>query len=381
MHPLLSPPRRLVAYLALWLLVALGLAAVLLMVLPAWPSALAGPDRGPNTAPWGAALAFTAPLCLVYAFVALSAYYLCRSQPLAQRRWPAAMAMFGMAALISASAWLAMAWLWNGVGRLAEQGGPLLAMNPQAWSLFFAAGCGLYLLSVLAHDVLLAFEAVRTTTAREAESRVLARDAELRLLRTQIDPHFLFNSLNSISALTTLNPAQAREMAIDLAGFFRRTLALSERERVPLIDELTLCRHFVAIEQRRFGDKLRLHWPDGLQADDSAAAQHPLSPLHAALLPPMILQPLLENAIKHGIRSLDDGGTIELAAVLRPGWLHLSVSNPMADDAPRELGRGLGLGLGLHNIRLRLAVLYGDRARLSTRHQGARFEAELSLPQ
>ncbi len=367
MHPLLARPRRLVAYLALWLLVAVGLAGLMQMLTTASLGATPTPAR------FGAALAFTAPLCLVYAFVALSAYYLCRSQPLAQRRWPAAVAVFGAASLISGAAWLALGLVLNGVWRLADGGAPLVAMNARAWMLFFAAGCGLYLLSVLAHDVLVAFETVRETSAREAESRVLARDAELRLLRMQIDPHFLFNSLNSISALTTLDPAQAREMAIDLAQFFRRTLALSERDRVPLADELALCRHFVAIEQRRFGDKLRLLWPDVPEADDASAC--PASAA-SALLPPMILQPLLENAIKHGIRSLDEGGTIAVAAVLRAGWLHLSVSNPVAADAPHERGQGLGL----QNIRQRLTAIYADQARISTRHEGGRFEVEMTLP-
>ena len=357
MHPLLARPRHLVSYLALWMLVAMGLAGLMQML---------------GQAPAGRALVLTVPLSLVYAFVALSAYYLCRSQPLAQRRWAVAIAVFVAASLLSGAAWLALAVLWNNVGRLTEAGAPLVSMGRRGWALFYAAGCGLYLLSVLAHDVLVAFETVRETSAREAESRVLARDAELRLLRMQIDPHFLFNSLNSISALTTLDPAQAREMAIDLAQFFRRTLALSERERVPLAEELALCGHFVAIEQRRFGDKLRVQWPD-------AAAPDSADPASQALLPPMLLQPLLENAIKHGIRSLDEGGTITVAAVARSGWLHLSVANPVADDAPQEQEQR-GQGLGLKNIRERLAVLYGDKARMQTRQDSGRFEVEITLP-
>ena len=369
MHPLLARPRRLVAYLALWMLVAAGLAGLMQML------GLVSAGRALAPGQYGAVLMFTAPLCAVYAFVAMSAYYLCRSQPLVQRRWPLAIAVFGAASLISGAAWLALGLFWNGVWHLAEGGAPLVAMNAQAWALFFAAGCGLYLLSLLAHDVLVAFEAVRETSAREAESRVLARDAELRLLRMQIDPHFLFNSLNSISALTTLDPAQAREMAIDLAQFFRRTLALSERERVPLADELALCRHFVAIEQRRFGDKLRVQWPDGAAPGAESGESHAVfGPAANALLPPMLLQPLLETP--SSIRSLDEGGTIAVAAVLRAGWLHLSVSNPVAIDAPRERG----LGLGLHNIRQRLAVIYADQARISTRREDDRFEVEITLP-
>ena len=373
MHPLLARPRRLLVYLALCLLVAVGLAGLIQAQLPvAVPAASAAEQLAPRL---GAALLLTAPLCLVYAFVALSAYYLCRSQPLAQRRWWSAISVFGAATLLSGGVWLGLAWLWNGLWQLADGGAPLVTMSGQAWAWFYATGCGLYLLSLLAHDVLVAVETARETSAREADARLLAREAELRLLRAQIDPHFLFNSLNSISALTTLDPGQAREMAIDLAQFFRLSLALSERESVPLAEELALCRHFVAIEQRRFGDKLRVLWPDDAGPELEPAAPHTAL---GALLPPMLLQPLLENAIKHGIRSLDQGGTIIVAAVRRADWLHLRVSNPVAAEASRE--RGLGLGLGLQNIRQRLAVIYADQARIVARRQGGQFEVEISLP-
>jgi hypothetical protein len=352
MHPLFADPRRLVGYLAAWLIVGAGLAALLQMM---------------DLADWSGALLLMEPVSLVYGFVALSAYYVCRSQPVSGRRWPIVILVFGGASTLSALAWLGLAQLWNGVRSLGGQDDPLVAMTGHAWVLFFATGFALYLLSILAHDVLVAFQAVHETAAREAESRVLARDAELRLLRTQIDPHFLFNSLNSISALTTLDPAAARDMAIDLAQFFRRTLALAERERIPLADEMALCESFLAIERRRFGTKLRT----ALRIDPTAAP---------ALMPPMTLQPLLENAIKHGIRSLDDGGTVEVEALVRDGWLHVAVANPVATESGEAAARPPGHGLGLRNLRERLAVLYGDRARLTWRRAEARFEIEITLP-
>jgi LytS/YehU family sensor histidine kinase len=200
---------------------------------------------------------------------------------------------------------------------------------------------------------------------REGESRVLAREAELQMLRTQINPHFLFNSLNSISALTSIDAGAAREMTIALAQFFRRTLALADRERVTLAEEIDLCRDFLAIEQRRFGAKLRAEWR-------VAPAAGP------CLLPPMTLQPLLENAIKHGIRQLEGGGTITIDAVEDAGWLRLAVVNPVADAGASAPKRERGVGLA--NIRERFAAHYGPRARITWRRTPAVFEIELTLP-
>ena len=348
MHPLLADVRRLFWYVLAWLLAGVGIAGLL---------------RLAERAEWSGALCFALPICLCYAFVALSSYYVCRSLPHAQRSWPVALALFGGASLLSALAWLGLGEAWNSVGRLTAANLPFVAMTSAGWVMYFAAGFVLYLLSLLAHDVLVAFESVQAAARREAQSRVLARDAELQMLRTQINPHFLFNSLNSISALTGFDPAQARAMTLDLAQFFRRTLALAERERIPLGEELQLCEHFLAIEKRRFGTKL------GVELRIAADAT-------ACLLPPMTLQPLLENAIKHGIRQLDAGGCIAVDALVRDGWLHVAVVNPVArEDVPAS-----GHGVGLKNIRERLAVLYGQRARIGWQRSETQFTIEINLP-
>jgi len=347
-HPLLADARRLLWYVLAWLLAGVGIAALL---------------RLTEQAEWVGALWFALPICLVWSFVALSSYYVCRGLPYSQRRWPVALGLFGGASLLSALAWLGLGEAWDSMGRIVLHDKPFVAMTAPGWVMYFAAGFALYLLSLLAHDVLVAFESVQAAARREAESRVLARDAELQMLRTQINPHFLFNSLNSISALTGFDPAAAREMTVDLAQFFRRTLALAERERIPLGEEVQLCEHFLAIEKRRFGARLR--------------AELRISPAAmACLLPPMTLQPLLENAIKHGIRQVDGGGTIGVDALVRDGWLHIAVVNPVArEDAPAG-----GHGVGLKNIRERLAVLYGTRARIWWQRGETEFAIEINLP-
>jgi hypothetical protein len=127
------------------------------------------------------------------------------------------------------------------------------------------------------HYLLLAFEFARQAERRQLQLEVMSRDAELRALRAQLDPHFLYNSLNSISALTTVDPAGARRMCVLLADFLRDTLAISVRDRIPLADELALTDRFLSIEQVRFGERLQI------ERHVDAAATH-------CRVPPLLLQ-------------------------------------------------------------------------------------------
>jgi hypothetical protein len=351
MHPIFSDANRLMGYAFAWLLVG-GLIAGLLM--------------GTGDAPWPNALFFAVPVCLLYGFVAMSAYYVCRALPLAQRRLMRVAATFGAAALISGGLLVALCQAWQWFGQMLGTEWGLFEITRRFQVVLFGLGVGLYLLSIFAHDVLIAMEDLRAAERREANSRVLARDAELQALRAQINPHFLFNSLNSISALTAIDAAAAREMTIALAQFFRQTLALADRERIPLASELTLCENFLTVEKIRFGSKLAVD----MRVEDGALK---------ALIPPMVLQPLLENAIKHGIRHLVDGGMISVDIAVRASWLHLSIGNPFDPDATQAPDKDMGVGL--QNIRSRLTTLYDDRARVTwERCADHRFVVELTLP-
>lgn len=362
MKPMTSTMRKLMWYLMAWLLVGVVIAALLVTTA--------------NTS-WLAGLGFAIPVSLIYGFVAASAYYVCRSLPMAKRQFFLTLVIFGGASLISGLMWLALCYAWNylafalrqliGFGPVAGSmtlPGNLIPVTPQMSVMLFAAGSCLYLLSIFAHDVVIAFENVRLADRRAAESRVQARDAELQVLRTQINPHFLFNSLNSISALTSLDPAAARNMTLELAQFFRQTLASSEKELISLNDEIRLCEHFLAIEKIRFGKKLQ----SDIQIADTA---------QTALLPPMLLQPCIENAIKHGIRDLTEGGVIVVRALIRGDWLHIAIENPV-DPVP---GDTVGNGHGLKNSRLRLQSMYGDKARINWTRSNDTFLVEIAVPQ
>jgi LytS/YehU family sensor histidine kinase len=227
----------------------------------------------------------------------------------------------------------------------------------------FGFGFLLYLLAMAVSYLAAAFTVSRDAERRGLELQVFAREAELRALRAQIDPHFLFNSLQSISALTTADPAAARRMCLLLADFLRETLAFGARKRIPLASELALARRFLAIEQVRFGDRLRV---DVEAPSDGGACE----------VPPLLLQPLVENAVTHGVAHMLEGGTVTIRADKRPASLVLVVENPC--DADRPAGRGTGLGL--RNVRERLQSEYGDDAVLQAGEANGRFIARIEMP-
>jgi LytS/YehU family sensor histidine kinase len=220
-----------------------------------------------------------------------------------------------------------------------------------------------FLLVAAMHYVLIAYEQSNMTERQTFELKLLAQDAELRALRAQIDPHFLFNSLNSISALTTSDPAKARTMVILLAEFFRNSLDLGTKNRISLTEELSLIDKFLTIEQVRFGSRLQV------QQD---IEQKTLE----CRIPPLLLQPLIENAVRHGISQLLEGGTITLRTQLHNGRLNITVKNPFDPDyVPKK-----GTGLGVKNVRSRIQTLYGNEGRIDIEKKDNIFTVEFSFP-
>jgi two-component sensor histidine kinase len=328
MHPILASSRRLLWYLLTW--VPLG--ALLALLTHAEAAAIA-------------------PACLLYAFVCLSPWYICRAIPLRLSNINNAVLTFAAA---SSAGGLMLLGTAAGASALLDK------MPPQAGALF-GAGALLYLLSAGLHYAGLAAESTRISERREAEARTLAREAELQALRTQINPHFLFNSLHSISALATQDGARAREMCLRLAEFLRASLKLGARESIPLAEEVALARSYLDVERVRFGDRLRV------EAEIDTACE-------ACQIPALLLQPLVENAVKHGIANLVDGGTIRLNA--RLSGVHVSITLENEFD-PDTVSSGRSLGLGLAQVRKRLAIRYGDDALFEAGPRGEVFRVAM----
>lgn len=310
------------------------------------------------------ALLFAVPVCLVYAFMAgYSAYYLCRAYPLGSPKAGSIPMVFSVAAVLSGFAWLVVALAWNGLGELAAQGWLGIDLGPHLQALLVGLGILLYGFAAAVHYVVIEFVRAKGAEQRELQSKLMAQEAELRMLRTQIDPHFLFNSLNSISALTSQNPRAARAMTLELASFFRQSLGLEAHKKITLGEEIVLIRHFLAVEQVRFGERLGVDE----QLDNEALP---------CLVPPMIIQPLVENAVKHGIGGLTEGGTVRICAQRKGSLLHIRVENEYDADEPQKQGNGIGLA----NVRQRLTCAYKHEASIHWARQGAVYAVDITLP-
>ncbi len=214
----------------------------------------------------------------------------------------------------------------------------------------------IYLLSVALHYTLLAVE-----SSKQAE--IFSREAELKALKAQVNPHFLFNSLNSISALTATNPAAAREMCIRLSDFLRSSLRLGQRASIPFAEELALTRTYLEVEQIRFGKRLRI--------------RHDLDPAcEDCEVPPLLVQPLIENAIKHGVATLVEGGEIAIRGRRVQNVVCIVIENPFDPEAPAARESGFGL----FSVRSRLNARYGKAGRLETEVNNNCYRVVLTLP-
>src|SRR5215471_6897324 len=350
MHPILGRLRNLALYLLAWVPIA-----GMLMY------ALVGTEGLRSKE----AIALTVPLCLVYAFVCLAAWYPCQATPLEKSGFVRLVVTHLSAAVLLSVLWAALAKELAIV--LARYAGFVeLDRHLETlryFSLLWATGVLLYILSVTFHYVLMAEQAAREAQERALEARILARDAELKALRAQVDPHFMFNCLHSISALTGADAGKAREMCILLADFLRSTLRLGGKETITLQEELDLVRGYLAVEKVRFGARVNLE-----EDIDKRTTDFPL--------PPLLLQPLVENAIRHGIANLPEGGVIRLAAQRTDEALSIVVENSFDPDTPSSLKTGLGL----ENIRNRLNARYGRDASVVVGANGGRFSVRLRFP-
>jgi hypothetical protein len=338
MHPILASRKRLLLYLATWIPVDALLVAILASV------RMRASD----------AATILGPAFFLYAFVCLSPWYICRARPFAVSEIPGFVGLWlGAAAagggILAGGAWLAA----QALGR------PLAGALP----LIYGFGVLLYLVSAAVHYAALAAEASRHAERRAAEARTLAREAELQVLKLQINPHFLFNSLNSIAALATQDGGRAREMCIRLAEFLRGGLGLGNRESIPLREELELAKRYLDVERVRFGGRVRVE-----EQIESACEQ--------CAVPALLLQPLVENAVKHGVAGLLEGAAIRLEARREGSAVAITLENEFDPEsaAPHKMG------MGLENVRRRLAVRYGREADFTAGPAGGIYRVVLRLP-
>jgi len=230
-------------------------------------------------------------------------------------------------------------------------------------SLRIITGVMFYALLVTGYYLLINFRELKEKNQREAQLTNLLKEAELNMLRSQIRPHFLFNSLNSISSLTMTNPDKAQEMVIKLSEFMRYTLNLPDTMVSTLDKEMYQVELYLDIEKVRFGD--RLAFEKNVQ--------------EATLewrLPVMILQPLIENSVKYGVYESSDTTRIKFDAVLDNDVLEIRIGNTCDPEGKVQKGTGTGL----KNIRGRLLNLYGTSSLMKIEQSETHFEVILRIP-
>jgi two-component system, LytTR family, sensor kinase len=217
----------------------------------------------------------------------------------------------------------------------------------------------------LISELFYTLEEQKDSELRKTDAEKLAREAELYKLRQQLQPHFLFNSLNSISALITIQPAQARKMIQQLSDFLRGTLKKEENQWLSLEDELQHLQLYLDIEKVRFGHRLNT-------SVICAGADTKLT------LPSMLLQPLVENAIKFGLYDTTDTVTITIEAARENNYLVVTIQNPFDPEtsSPKQ-----GTGFGLSSVQRRLYLLFARNDLLNTRHTDNQFTTVIKIPQ
>ncbi|MES1194597.1 MAG: histidine kinase, partial [Opitutus sp.] len=199
------------------------------------------------------------------------------------------------------------------------------------------------------------FERLNRLQVEQLQLATSVKEAELRALKSQVNPHFLFNSLNSLRALIDEDAPRAREAVTRLANMLRYSLQSGQQETVPFDEEIRIVEDYLALEQIRHESRLRVRW-------EVAAETRLLN------VPPMLLQTLVENAVKYGISTRREGGELVISARLEGAALNIRVSNPGDLAAPTSVAAaraGSSTGVGLRNASERLKLLFGDRASLA----------------
>jgi two-component sensor histidine kinase len=351
------PPRWL-SFLSLWLLFTI-----------VWASQL---YIGGYVKPWSKAFGQEALYWLSWGIVAPLVFWLCRRLQRGRRAWTRyavglllgaiAIALIQTALLKSIA--FAESWLEWRLSLSQTKPSPYLATLHL--SAIKAAGGSLtvYAAIVLAWHAAASYREARDRKLKSLELESLLHQARLDALRSQLNPHFLFNTLHSIAELTHENPKLAEQLILRLGELLRRVLASSAQQETTLADEVEFVRSYLEIEQMRLGDRLEIQW------DIAPETLH-------AMVPGMILQPLVENAIQHGIAPLKRPGKLSIKAYSENGSLHLQ----LRDSGPglNQAARSHHAGIGLSNTESRLQRLYGQRQHFELRNNDG-LEVNVRLP-
>ena len=343
-HPFLTNKKLAIYYAAFW--VVAGAAYVLLLIF--------NNERDPETA-----ILEVFSFLVSFAVFGFAIWYVIKFSTLEDNS-----ALRIITAHVIAATIIVFIWLYFGmvmiklVDPLEETG------MKQGTGYRILAGYMMYIVYVVFFYAINYYQGFKEKLRNEGKLMSLVKEAELHALKSQINPHFLFNSLNSISSLTMTDPSKAQEMVINLSQLMRYSLKYDQREKVTLKQELENNKLYLNIEKVRFGDKL-----------------NPLFDVEEtclkASIPNMILQPLYENAIKYGVYEATEPVDVITACRCNKEVLEVTIKNTYDPDVLKKKGEGIGL----RNIRDRLQIIYGNPLLLKMQDNKKEFTVTLTIPQ
>lgn len=263
--------------------------------------------------------------------------------------------------VVSVSIWLAIGFFITNFLASSSEEYSTFFLNNVGWR--FLVGILFYFLIIAFYYLIIFYNNFHEKTLRENELKNLVTQAELKSLKFQINPHFIFNSLNSMSALTTIDPVKARNMILKLAEFLRYTLVNNDQQKNKLSEELNNIKLYLEIEKVRFEDKFDF-------VDETSPG------CKDALVPNMILQPLFENAIKHAVYESLEKVILKFKCSAKDDFLHISLENNF--DSLNANTKGSGIGL--KNITERLKLIYGLNNLMNVEKSDGIFKVNLYIP-
>ena len=345
-HPILANRVRLIVWWLVWLILALGQSLLFYFAYGSFIKI---------------SLVDSLVSLLIYSGIALSLWYPVRFLNSGVTRPMTLVSNLVISGAISVTLWVLITkFIMTTV--IPEQN------NYQAfWDATFlyriGTGAFIYCLIILTYYLFVSLSNLSEKNAKEAKLESLVKEIELKMLRSQINPHFLFNSLNSISSLTITDPEKARDMVVKLSEFMRYALSRKDEQPVSLQSELENLRLYLDIEKVRFGDKLTTE--ENIENDCLEFK-----------LPVMLLQPLYENAVKHGVYESTESVRIRTQVKIINDYIEITISNNY-DPVP-SLRRGTGTGL--LNVSRRLELFYGNKASVKTSKENGIYTVTLYIP-
>lgn len=312
---------------------------------------------------WSIALLDGAVFNIVFAIMAIGVWYAVAYNDFESRSFISIVSIHLVIGLVFVVAWF---WLSFSLQKLlvpADEVYLSFLKSNSLWRLLI--GFFYYVILVLIFYSIINYRSLQLRKANEAELQNLINEAELSNLKAQLNPHFIFNSLNSISALAISQPKKAREMIIKLSEFLRYSLRQENKAQlVTLQEEMANIDKYLAIEKIRFAERLQINMDINVNTEDFR-------------IPIFILQPIFENAIKHGVYESIEPVVVQVKMSQDKDWLLIKINN----NYDPEVTQKKGAGIGLKNIKNRLKLIYGNPDLLTIKKDNYIFKVELVIPQ